>query len=178
METNNEQKCCDECYLRGINTWNLERCRNAKCGCHITTPFTSDGNSLPTSGQESWEIEFDEAFGKAGKEMNSDSIGGAGCDDCSYCIKLREEHKDFIRNAIQEAEKRGEEKGKWKWLDVAKECEKARKAAQLEIIEKLTLGECPYGGGDEEADGWFEAKERIEKLKAHLKQLAEKEGKV
>ena len=40
---------------------------------------------------------FEEQFGKAGPEMNSDSIGRrAGCDDCSANIEEREEHKDFL----------------------------------------------------------------------------------
>ena len=46
---------------------------------------------------------FDEQFGKDGIDKNSDSIGrSAGCDDCSVNIKLRAEHKDFLRQSIVE----------------------------------------------------------------------------
>lgn len=41
--------------------------------------------------------EFDEKFGKAGPERNSDSEGRiAGCDDCSSSVELRQEHRDFL----------------------------------------------------------------------------------
>lgn len=59
-----------------------------------------------------WEESFDKRFGKAGEDKNSDSIGrDAGCDDCSACIELREEHKAFIKDQITEAEKRGYKQG-------------------------------------------------------------------
>ena len=46
---------------------------------------------------------FDEQFGKDGIDKNSDSIGrSAGCDDCSVNIKLRAEHKDFLRQSLVE----------------------------------------------------------------------------
>lgn len=48
------------------------------------------------------EAEFDEKFGKAGPEKNSDSIGRkAGCDDCAENIELREEHKSFHAETIR-----------------------------------------------------------------------------
>jgi nitrate/TMAO reductase-like tetraheme cytochrome c subunit len=51
-----------------------------------------------------WEEEFNEKFGKAGPEMNCDSIGRpAGCDDCVVNIKLREEYKNFIKNVEDQA---------------------------------------------------------------------------
>ena len=60
------------------------------------------------------EEEFDEKFGKAGPERNSDSIGReAGCDDCPASIEIRQEHKDFlfsqISTILQEIIKKGEE---------------------------------------------------------------------
>ncbi len=78
--------------------------------------------------------EFDKQFGKAGPEMNTDSIGrSAGCDDCSGNIEEREEHKQFLSDKLnqirQETIKEIEEKipdilwdysnflNKWSYID-------------------------------------------------------------
>ena len=53
---------------------------------------------------------FDEQFGKAGPNKNSDSIGReAGCDDCSTSIKVREETRAFLSTALDAAFKAGRE---------------------------------------------------------------------
>lgn len=45
--------------------------------------------------------EFDEKFGKGGPELNTDSIGRkAGCDDCFYNCKLREEYRVFMLEVL------------------------------------------------------------------------------
>lgn len=45
--------------------------------------------------------EFDKRFGKRGPDGNCDSIGrGAGCDDCSFNVRLREEHKEFVAEIL------------------------------------------------------------------------------
>lgn len=61
---------------------------------------------MSTNIQEGWADRFDDKFGKAGPEKNSDSIGkSAGCDDCSYNIKEREDHRQFVSQEILAAKK-------------------------------------------------------------------------
>ena len=56
--------------------------------------------------------EFDEKFGKAGPERNSDSEGRiAGCDDCSSSVELRQEHRDFLIAKIKAQDKIAREEG-------------------------------------------------------------------
>lgn len=46
---------------------------------------------------------FDEQFGTDGPDRNCDSVGRkAGCDDCSSCIELRKEHRDFVSSQFYE----------------------------------------------------------------------------
>ena len=67
---------------------------------------------------EGWEERFDKQFGKAGAEMDSDSIGRtAGCDDCTTNIQLREEHKAFIRTLITAAKEEAERKAYERVID-------------------------------------------------------------
>lgn len=51
-----------------------------------------------------WQERFDEQFGIDGPDKDSDSIGrNAGCDDCSENIKLRAEHKLFLKQELRRA---------------------------------------------------------------------------
>lgn len=92
---------------------------------------------------EGWEDRFDKQFGKAGSEMDSDSVGrSAGCDDCSINIKLREEHKNFIRTLITAAKEEGYQEGAaaeldWKHDEVKKVVAAAERKAYKTMIDDI-----------------------------------------
>lgn len=109
MTNKNTPQCCSVCVIKSMtgripkfrdisNAEPLYICGNLTCSCH----------KLPSAMEE----RFDEKFGIAGIEMNCDSRGRkTGCDDCSTNIKLREEHKKFLKAELSRVRAEGYEKG-------------------------------------------------------------------
>jgi len=138
--------------------------------------------SSPTSGQE-WEEQFEQWFPITHPE--------AGIDKYGPFIKVNPERvKDFIRKAIQEAEKRGQEKertslrnnpllisDKGGTINITETIDQARREAQQELIEAIQTmkKEIPEWADYESAAEDLGYNQAIDDVVTHLRKLAKGE---